>query len=101
MILAIIGAGFLVFGLLLVLPYIGSLAGAAYGYAPVTELGGLGVFLILIGALSAILSIAIGNTTKAPASDEYDSFPPPVVSAGPLGNCISSLESRQWRKRCD
>ncbi len=83
MVLAIIGAGLLVFGVLLVLPYIGSLNGVSYGYFPVTHLGGLGIFLIIIGLISAVLSIATRNSS---ANTQVNEAPPATESAGPLRN---------------
>ena len=89
MVLAIMGAGLLVFGVLMVLPYIGSLNGVAYGYFPVTLLGGLGFAIILMGLISGILAIAVRNTDRPYADDEPD-IP---TSAGPLANFLPGLEA--------
>jgi hypothetical protein len=72
LVLAIIGSGLLVFGVLLTLPYVGSLSGVSYGYFPVTHLGGLGIMLIVMGLISAILSIAMRDTARNQTDDNRD-----------------------------
>lgn len=92
MVLAIFGAGLIVFGTLLVLPYVGSLTGAAaYGYFPVTPVGGLGIFLVAMGLIASVIAIAVRNTTSAVDAQTNEDYVAPAVG-GPLRNLHSSLD---------